>query len=85
MTSAFGGQHSIQLSYGCVGRRDAGTGRLQHGASGLNPECADDDRMAATNHRQGRPPASSSAMRDRPKKNAVGRSRPTAPSCRRRS
>ncbi len=32
--------------------------------------------MAAINHRQGRPPASSSAKRDRPKKKGVGRSRP---------
>ncbi len=38
VTPAFGGQYSIQLSYGCAYGVDAGKGRLQHGAGGLNPE-----------------------------------------------
>ena len=38
MTSAFGGQHSIQLSYGCVRGVEAGRRCLQHGRGGLNPE-----------------------------------------------
>ena len=37
VTSAFGGQHSIQLSYGCVCGDEAGRRCLQHGRGGLNP------------------------------------------------
>ena len=40
VTSAFGGQHSIQLSYGCVRRPiRPGARALQHGRGRLNPRC----------------------------------------------
>ena len=37
VTPAFGGQYSIQLSYGCVCGFKAGGRCLQHGPGGLNP------------------------------------------------
>ena len=39
LTPAFGGQYSIQLSYGCVLRRNAGRRALQQERPALNPEC----------------------------------------------
>lgn len=44
LTPAFGGQYSIQLSYGCVWRRKPGRRALQQDRAALNPECATEPR-----------------------------------------
>jgi hypothetical protein len=40
VTPAFGGQYSIQLSYGCILAHRAGGRCLAQDGSGLNPPCA---------------------------------------------
>jgi hypothetical protein len=40
LTPAFGGQYSIQLSYGCIRPHDGGGRCLAQDGGGLNPPCA---------------------------------------------